>query len=95
MRDHSLIDLSNQLKPSCIFLSHKILQEQRVPVCEWMCRCFGHLLYVTVLCCSLEYHSHMVSDAVKRVIKQGKVSVCMCLTEFYLNERCLPNRINT
>ncbi len=35
----------------------------------------GTLLSVTVLCCSLEYHSQMVSDAVKRVIKQGKVSV--------------------
>lgn len=37
----------------------------------------SHFLIVTVLCCSLEYHSQMVSDAVKRVIKQGKVSVCV------------------
>lgn len=37
----------------------------------------GHLLIVIVLCRSLEYHSQMVSDAVKRVIKQGKVSLCV------------------
>lgn len=36
----------------------------------------SHVLSFTVLCCSLEFHSQMVSDAVKRVIKQGKVSVC-------------------
>lgn len=40
----------------------------------------SHILSFTVLCCSLEFHSQMVSDAVKRVIKQGKVSVCVtCL----------------
>lgn len=36
----------------------------------------SRFLTVPVLCCSLEYHSQMVSDAVKRVIKQGKVSIC-------------------
>lgn len=35
----------------------------------------SYFLSATVLCSSLEYHSQMVSDAVKRVIKQGKVSV--------------------
>lgn len=38
------------------------------------------LLIAPVLCCSLEYHSHMVSDAVKRVIKQGKVSLFVLRT---------------
>lgn len=39
-------------------------------------RCFlACLLTFPVFCYSLEYHSQMVSEAVKKVIKQGKVTV--------------------
>lgn len=44
---------------------------------SYLQHCSVQLFTVAVLCCSLEYHSNMVSDAVKRVIKQGKVSVCV------------------
>lgn len=53
-----------------------------------------HILIVLVSRCSLEYHSQMVSDAVKRVIKQGKVSVFASLQSVFV-QMCLVFCLDT
>ena len=58
-----------------------------MPVCECAHGSSGHILIVIVLCCSLEYHSQMVSDAVKRVIKQGKV-MCVLVVSMPVPSGC-------